>query len=109
MPTPPTSAFAALAAFVEHRDGPAGLSVVWGDEVCSTWRVKSVASYGGPWNRWTAAPILVIGNTVDSSTPLQDAVAMSKELARARLLLARQRSHRLTTPVIARTRRSSTT
>ena len=42
--------------------------------------------YAGPWNRPTASTILVVGNTGDPWTGYQDSVAMSSELARARLL-----------------------
>jgi hypothetical protein len=42
--------------------------------------------YAGPRNRRTASPILVIGNTGDPATSYQDSVAMSRDLARARLL-----------------------
>ena len=55
-------------------------------EPCATWRSSSQDRYTGPWNRLTAHPILVIGNTGDPATPYQDSVAMSHLLARARLL-----------------------
>jgi TAP-like protein len=42
--------------------------------------------YTGPWNRPTASTILVVGNTGDPWTAYQDSVAMSRELAHARLL-----------------------
>jgi hypothetical protein len=63
--------------------GPAWL---WGLEACPQWPVLSTDRYTGPWNHPTAAPILVVGNTFDPATPYADAVAMSHDLARARLL-----------------------
>jgi hypothetical protein len=42
--------------------------------------------YTGPWNRPTANTILVLGNTGDDALPYRDSVAMSRDLARARLL-----------------------
>lgn len=42
--------------------------------------------YSGPWDRPTATTILVLGNTGDPNTPYQGSVAMSRDLARARLL-----------------------
>jgi pimeloyl-ACP methyl ester carboxylesterase len=42
--------------------------------------------YAGPWNRPTASTILVVGNTGDPWTAYHDSVAMSRDLARARLL-----------------------
>jgi pimeloyl-ACP methyl ester carboxylesterase len=75
-----------LAAFAFARSGDIGPSVAWGDEPCSTWPVTATDRYTGPWNRPTSSPILVIGNTLDPSTPYQDSVAMTRRLARARLL-----------------------
>jgi hypothetical protein len=42
--------------------------------------------YSGPWNRRTASTILLLGNTGDPQTPYPASVAMSRDLARARLL-----------------------
>ena len=58
----------------------------WIDEACAQWPVMSADRYTGPWNHPTAAPILVVGNTVDPATPYANAVAMSHDLANARLL-----------------------
>jgi pimeloyl-ACP methyl ester carboxylesterase len=55
------------------------------DEPCSTWPVKDRARYRGPWNRSTK-PILVIGNTIDPSTPYQNSTRMVEQLANGRLL-----------------------
>jgi pimeloyl-ACP methyl ester carboxylesterase len=51
-----------------------------------TWPARSANTYAGPWNAPTSAPILIIGNTTDPSTPLQNGVKMAAELADARLL-----------------------
>ena len=58
----------------------------WFDEPCATWPATDADGYFGPWNRRTANPLLVLGNTYDPATPYQDSVQMAKELARARLL-----------------------
>ena len=42
--------------------------------------------YAGPWNRRTANPVLVLNNTHDPASPYRAAVAMSRQLDRARLL-----------------------
>jgi hypothetical protein len=42
--------------------------------------------YTGPWNRPTASTILLLANTGDPVTAYQDSVAMSHDLANARLL-----------------------
>jgi len=87
VPVPPAAAFPALTALVERREGPVGRAMVWGDAACATWPVQQAADvYLGPWNRETAATILVVGNTTDPSTPYQNSRGMVSMLARARLL-----------------------
>ncbi|MGH3223651.1 MAG: alpha/beta hydrolase, partial [Streptosporangiaceae bacterium] len=54
---------------------------------CADWPAAAAQDrYTGPWNRPTASTILLIGNTGDPITAYQDSVAMSRLLARARLL-----------------------
>lgn len=78
--------YTALEPFVLHRAGRVGLSALWTDEPCSTWPARSSNNYRGPWNRRTANPILVVGNTGDPSTPYVNSVGMATQLSRARLL-----------------------
>jgi pimeloyl-ACP methyl ester carboxylesterase len=78
--------FRALDAISYARAGAIGPSWSWGDEPCASWPARAAARYVGPWNRPTANPVLVIGNTFDPATPYEGAVAMADELARARLL-----------------------
>jgi pimeloyl-ACP methyl ester carboxylesterase len=78
--------FRALATLSYARAGDIGPSWSWGDEPCASWPARAAARYVGPWNRPTANPVLVIGNTFDSATPYEGAVAMANDLARARLL-----------------------
>jgi len=61
-------------------------SWLWNDEPCASWPAAAADRYAGPWNRPTANPILVVGNTFDPETPYEGAVAMANELASARLL-----------------------
>ena len=49
--------------------------------------------YTGPWNRPTASTILLLGNTGDTLLPYQDALAMSHDLAHARLLTVEGYGH----------------
>lgn len=85
-PSPPPNAFAAINAFAENQSGVVGPYWAWDYEPCATWPVKSTDRYSGPWNRYTANPVLVIGNTFDPATPYASAVAMASQLGRARLL-----------------------
>jgi hypothetical protein len=66
-------------------DGLIGLDGLWSDEQCVGWPVRSPAAYTGPWNRPTA-PILLIGNTADPSTPYQMSLQMAQQLANTRPL-----------------------
>jgi pimeloyl-ACP methyl ester carboxylesterase len=77
--------YGALARLAYHRSGPVGPYWSWQAEMCSRWPATA-DPYRGPWNQRTANRILVIGNTVDPNTPYQDSLAMSRDLARARLL-----------------------
>jgi hypothetical protein len=54
---------------------------------CATWPVKDPDRYTGPWNRPTANPLMLIGNSEgDPATPYEDAVSTLRRLADARLL-----------------------
>ena len=76
----------ALAAREPGRAGPIGQAVLWADEPCATWLAHPAGLYHGPWNKPTAAPILLVGNTTDPNTPHASSVLMAAELANARLL-----------------------
>jgi pimeloyl-ACP methyl ester carboxylesterase len=78
--------YAAQAAFATARSGVVGPHWAWIEEACAQWPVRSPDRYTGPWNRPTAAPILLVANTVDPATPYHGAVALSHDLANARLL-----------------------
>jgi pimeloyl-ACP methyl ester carboxylesterase len=94
VPVPPASAFPATSAAVERRYGPIGVAALWGDVACASWPIRTAPGiYRGPWNRRTAAPILVIGNTTDPSTPYANAVGMANELAAGRLLTVHGYGH----------------
>jgi len=78
--------YPAQAALASARSGIVGPDWAWITEACAKWPVLARDRFTGPFNRPTAAPILVVGITVDPATPYQDSVAMSHELADARLL-----------------------
>lgn len=77
--------YPAAARMSYARAGLVGLSWTWTTEICASWP-RSADSYTGPWNRHTANPILLVGNTGDPNTPYWSSVAMSHDLAGARLL-----------------------
>ncbi len=92
-PSPPASAYPGLQRLVLRRSGVIGLPDLWSlDEPCATWPVRGQDTYTGPWNAPTS-PILVIGNTTDPFIPLRDAIAMTRQLANARLLVVRGYGH----------------
>jgi len=81
------AAYVAAAQQASARAGGFGLFWAWTEEACANWPGEAGQDrYTGPWNRWTASPILVIGITGDPATPYSGSVAMARDLARARLL-----------------------
>jgi pimeloyl-ACP methyl ester carboxylesterase len=84
-PRDPAS-YSAQGDWAYKRSGDAGRMAAWKLAVCARWPVTDPDRYAGPWNRRTAAPILVVGVTQDPQTPYAGAVALSRELSRARLL-----------------------
>jgi pimeloyl-ACP methyl ester carboxylesterase len=85
-PNPGPTAFPGLDAFSVQRAGPIGPYWSWTSAACATWGATAADPYRGPWDRRTAHPVLVVNNTFDPASPYRDAVAMTRELARARLL-----------------------
>jgi pimeloyl-ACP methyl ester carboxylesterase len=95
VPSPRNPAAYVRAARVAYaRSGGFGLYSAWQFEPCARWpRAAATDHYSGPWNRPTASTILVIGITTDPATPYRDSVAMTRDLARARLLTVRGYGH----------------
>lgn len=85
--------YPAQAAFASARSGVVAQYWTWIAEACAQWPVLAPQRYTGPWNRPTARPILVVGNMDDPATPYQNAVAMSRELADARLVTVHGYGH----------------
>lgn len=60
---------------------------------CAFWQAKDMDRYTGPWNRRTAAPILVLNSRFDPATPLHGAYDGARQLARARVLVVEGAGH----------------
>jgi pimeloyl-ACP methyl ester carboxylesterase len=92
-PSPPASAYPGLQRLLVRRSGVIGLPDLWTlDEPCATWPVRGQDTYNGPWNARTS-PILVVGNTTDPFLPVRDAIAMTRQLGNARLLVVHGYGH----------------
>jgi pimeloyl-ACP methyl ester carboxylesterase len=65
-----------------------GRAWAWGSAQCArnSWTVRDEDAYTGPFNRRTAAPVLVVGSFWDPATNYQEAVSSSKLLPNSRLL-----------------------
>ena len=85
-PNPGPAGYRGLDSFAFDRSGPAGPYWLWSSAACADWPATAADRYAGPWSRPTANPILLIGNSHDPATPYRGAVAMARQLARARLL-----------------------
>ncbi|MFE7594759.1 alpha/beta fold hydrolase, partial [Kitasatospora sp. NPDC057512] len=85
---PPAGAdYPALAALAETRSGAVGPFWVWQTQRCASWPSRAGGDrYDGPWDRRTAAPVLVVANTGDPAWPYEGSRAMADTLAGARLL-----------------------
>jgi hypothetical protein len=76
------AAYATAAAFTTLAP-----TQVWSTLGCADWPAAAAQDrYTGPWNRPTASTILLVANTGDPYTTYQDSVALSRDLAHARLL-----------------------
>jgi pimeloyl-ACP methyl ester carboxylesterase len=86
--------YPAIAASAAARFGGFGALATWTDEPCAQWPGNGAQDrYTGPWNRRTANPILVFGNTGDVAINYQDSVAAARDLGDARLLTINQFGH----------------
>jgi pimeloyl-ACP methyl ester carboxylesterase len=87
-------AYPAAAKLALARSGLVGPPLAWQTEPCAAWpKAAAQDRYAGPWNRPTASTILVMGNTGDPITSYRSSVAMSRDLAKARLLTIRGYGH----------------
>ncbi|MFE3500302.1 alpha/beta fold hydrolase [Kitasatospora sp. NPDC059160] len=85
---PPAGAdYPALADLARDRSGALGPYWVWQTQRCAAWPAEAARDrYTGPWDRYTAAPVLVVANTGDPAWPYEGSRALADTLARGRLL-----------------------
>ncbi|MFJ9773206.1 alpha/beta hydrolase [Kitasatospora sp. NPDC101157] len=77
----------ALADLARARSGDLGPFWVWQTQRCAGWPAEAARDrYVGPWDRHTAAPVLVVANSGDPAWPHEGSRAMADTLARGRLL-----------------------
>jgi len=65
----------------------------WASSICAAWPHADADRYAGPWNAWTANPVLVIGNLFDPATRYQGAVTAAALLPNSRLLTVHAWGH----------------
>ncbi|ASW57049.1 alpha/beta hydrolase [Plantactinospora sp. KBS50] len=77
-----------LTARADERAAYFGRAWSWGTAICAgtTWTVRDEDAYTGPFNRWTAAPVLVVGGYWDPATNYAGAVSAAALLPNSRLL-----------------------
>lgn len=85
--------YSALAVSEEQRVPYFGPIGVFDYQPCAFWPGRDTDRYTGPWNRWTAAPLLVVNNRYDPSTPLHGAADGAAELARGHLFVIEGAGH----------------
>jgi hypothetical protein len=85
--------WARAARRADRRDPYFGRPWIWFGSVCASWPGKDRDRYLGPFDRWTANHVLVVGNVNDPATRYQDAVSTARILARGRLLTVAGSGH----------------
>jgi len=88
-----TAAWTKAAANARRRDGLFGPIWTWVSSVCAHWPGHDSNRYLGPFNRYTAHPVLVVGNLSDPATPYQGAQTAARLLPNSRLLTLKAWGH----------------
>src|SRR5260370_35028142 len=82
------------AALAEDELAPVlGRISVFDTIPCAFWQGHDADRYTGPWNRRTAAPILVLNTRNDPATPLDGAYAGAADLSQARVVVTEGPAH----------------
>jgi pimeloyl-ACP methyl ester carboxylesterase len=81
-----TAAWSDAARAADRQSPYFGRPWVWISSICQPWPGADDDRYTGPFDRWTANTVLVIGNVNDPATPYQGAVSTAEILPNSRLL-----------------------
>ncbi|MFB7877951.1 alpha/beta hydrolase [Nocardia sp. NPDC056064] len=92
VPTDP-AVYQRVGAIEDLRVPYFGRTAVFNATPCAFWAAHDADRYTGPWNRETAAPILVLNSRFDPATPLRGAVAGAAQLARAQVVVMEGAGH----------------
>lgn len=87
--------WATMAQSEDAKSPYFGRHWLWGSVYCAdkVWNATDEDAWAGPFNTYTEAPILVVGNKWDPATPYQASVAVSKLLPHSRLLSSNNWGH----------------
>ncbi|MFD3507534.1 alpha/beta hydrolase [Nocardia sp. NPDC058666] len=85
--------YSATAAAEDLHSRYFGRTAVFNATPCAFWQAEDRDRYTGPWNRETAAPILVLNSRYDPATPLHGAKAGAAQLNRAQLVVIEGAGH----------------
>jgi pimeloyl-ACP methyl ester carboxylesterase len=77
---------AAAAADADADAGYFGRGWTWASSICAEWPFADNDRYVGPFDRFTANPVLVVGTQYDTNTRYEAAVSVAKLLPNAALL-----------------------
>ena len=88
-----SAAYRRAALIADEQQPDFGLISVFDTIPCAFWHGVDVDRYIGPWNRRTAAPILVLNTRNDPATPLEGAYQGAAELADARVVVTEGAGH----------------
>ncbi|WP_051714453.1 alpha/beta fold hydrolase [Nocardia rhamnosiphila] len=88
-----TGIYSRAAISEDQRVPYFGRVAVFSSITCAFWHGHAADRYTGPWNRHTAAPILVLNNRFDPATPLAGAYDGAGELARAGVVVTEGVGH----------------
>ena len=77
----------------DARSAYFGRAWTWASGPCAAWPAAAPDRYTGPWDRRTAAPVLVVANRYDPATRHYSGVVLDRLLPRSRLLTLEGAGH----------------